>query len=116
MNAQLNLFEASAPSAPRRLGGGPPCVELMWERARSPDVEIETLAIAAARPDEWLSWNDFRAVIEKHKIGSCFGHILFGYVRAGKLLEKKVYNGKGIGAEQPGSENYRGYYCKWRAA
>ncbi len=87
-----------------------------WARARQPEVKAAVLEIAASRPQEWLSWEDFRPVMEKHDISACFGHVLFAMVRDGCLVEQKIYIGKGIGAETPGSTNYQGYYSKWRMA
>jgi len=79
-----------------------------------PDVADEVLAIAKARPAEWLTWCAFRAVIEKHHIGFCFGQVLGRLVRAGQLEERRVYFGRGIGAEKPGSPNYEGFGHKWK--
>lgn len=81
-----------------------------------PEVAEEVLAIARARSEEWLTWGAFRAVIEKYQIGFCFGQVLGRLVRAGHLHEEKVYFGRGIGAEKPGSPNYQGFGHQWRAA
>jgi hypothetical protein len=110
---QLPLF-AAAP-APVRHSGMPPCVERAWERAYSDQVTAEVLAVAAARPEEWLGWNDFRSLIRQHDIGCCFGHAIGAIARRGLLQERKVCLGKGIGAAQPGSGNYQGYTCQWKA-
>jgi hypothetical protein len=111
---QLTLF-APEPAPARRLSGMPPCVERMWERALAPEVRQEVMAIATARPDEWLRSRCFRAVIDKHDISSCFGHVLHGFVREGLLQSRPVYYNKGIGGDQPGSGHYQGYYNEWRA-
>lgn len=107
MSIQLDMFPAPA----RRIGGGPPSVHAMWERAKSPAVRDDVLALAGARKGEWLRWSDFRAVIDKHQISAHFGHILFGYSREGLIEEKAVY----YGSEHPGPE-YKGFYSMWRLA
>lgn len=112
--SQLDMFPPpQVAQALERRYGMPRSVALMWERASSPAVEASVLEVCAARKGEWLSWNDFRAVIEKYQISSCFGHVTSGMARAGLIREKTVYLGKGIGAEKPGSPNYRGFSCKY---
>lgn len=113
-SSQLSLFPVPARS--ERPCGMPPGVFARWELAYSPKVKAELVAVATARPVEWLEWRDFREVMDKYKIGFCMGHVLGHLVREGRLEEKKVYLGKGIGAEQPGSGNYQGYTHNWRAA
>lgn len=110
---QLSLFPAQERKPSR--GGMPLSVERMWERAQTPAVREETLAILVARRGEWLGWNDFRSVIDRHQISSCFGHIISGFAREGLLQERKVYLGKGIGADRPGSPDYMGYKNEWSA-
>lgn len=110
---QMTLFEA--PVA-RRLGGGPPEVQRRLQLAFTEPVKLELLAVTSARPDEWLNWRDFRAVMEKHQIGFCMGHVLSQLVREGRLQEKKVYFGNGLEAERPGSPDYKGYTHNWRAS
>lgn len=111
---QLSLFAAEL--APAQSYGMPPGVRVRWGRAMQPDVAEEVLAIARSRPTEWLTWGAFRTVIERHQIGFCFGQVLSCLVRAGHLDEERVYFGRGIGAEKPGSPNYRGFGHQWRAA
>lgn len=115
MTKQIELFEPEAP-VKRRLGGGPPDVQRRLELAFTEPVKQELLAVAVARPDDWLKWNDFRAVMEKHKIGFCMGHVLSHLVREGRLQEKAIYFGKGLEAERPGSPDYMGYTHNWKAA
>jgi len=110
---QLSLF---APALrPVGYTGRPPIVDRIWERAFSPEVEAEILATVAARPDEWLGWNAFRAIIDKHGIGSCLGHVLGRMVRTGLIQEKRIYCGKGLEADRPGSPDYMGFYNEWKA-
>lgn len=111
MSAQLSLFVPDA-LVPRIVGMSP---DARFELAFTEPVKLELLAVAAARPNEWLGWDVFRAPMEKHQIGFCMGHVLFSLVRAGRLEERPVDFGKGIGAEQPGSGNYQGYKNEWRA-
>jgi len=111
---QLTLFEAPQPI--ERLCGMPPDVERKWRVAFSPEVELAVLAVVAARPGEWFGRSAFRQIIEQHDIGFCIGHALGAIARKGLMQERPVYLGKGIGAEQPGSPNYRGYTREWRAA
>lgn len=110
MIAQLSLFAPDAPVCP--IGLSP---DARFELAFTEPVKLELLAVAAARPDDWLGWNAFRVPMNLHQIGFCMGHVLHQLVRAGRLQEKKIYFGKGIGAELPGSGNYHGYTTEWRA-
>lgn len=114
MIAQLPLF-APEPAPEIRLGGGPPDVQRRFALAMTEPVKLELLAVAAERPAEWLGWKDFRAVMEKHQIGFCMGHVLFNLVRAGRLQEKVIYLGKGLEADKPGSPDYQGYKNEWKA-
>jgi hypothetical protein len=124
VNAQLTLFAPDVELEPiepevefkPKLGGGPPGVQRRFQLAFTEPVKLELLAVAASRPDDWLQWNDFRAVMERHQIGFCMGHVLFHLVREGRLQEKIVYLGRGIEAERPGSPDYQGYRTEWRAA
>ena len=90
-------------------------VALMWDRANSPAVQVSVVEVCTACKGEWLDWNQFRAVIEKYQISSCFGHVLSGMARAGLIREQTIYHGKGIGAEKPGSPNYQGFGHKYSA-
>lgn len=110
----LDLFPP-APSVARDRYGIPRGVAAMWARAQSQECKDAILDAAAAKPGVWLGWHDFREVRAKYQIGACMGHILSSLVRAGKLQERTVYLGKGIGAEHPGSPNYQGYRTEWRA-
>jgi hypothetical protein len=112
MIAQLPLFE---PEVTRRVGAGPPEVERLSNLAFSEPVKLELLAVAAARPDDWLRWGDFSGPMENHKIGFCMGHVLGQLVREGRLQEKLVYYGKGLEADRPGSPDYMGYTHNWKA-
>jgi hypothetical protein len=85
------------------------------ELAFSPQVVGEVLAAVEARANEWMGWEAFRQVIDKHRIGFCLGHVLSSLARTGRIRERNVYVGKGIGAERPGSPNYYGFKCEWRA-
>lgn len=115
---QLNLFAPEpAPAATSRTDGFfgmPPGVRRRRERAMQPDVAEEVLAIARARSAEWLAREAFRAVIERHEIAFCFGHVLSDLARTGQLEERKVYFGRGVGAEKPGSPDYQGFGNEWR--
>jgi hypothetical protein len=124
MNAQLALFAPEVELEPiepdvefkPKLGGGPPSVQRRRQLAFTEPVKLDLLAVAASRPDDWLRWRDFRVVMERHQIGFCMGHVLFQLVQEGRLQEKKVYFGKGIEAERPGSPDYKGNGTEWRAA
>ena len=110
---QLSLFPDPAPST--RPCGMPPGVHARWELAYSPKVKAELVAVATARPGEWLEWRDFREVMERYEIGFCMGHVLGHLARTGLLKHKDIPLGKGIGAELPGSENFRGTKSNWMA-
>lgn len=99
---QLDLFPPPAPA--RRPDP--------WEVAFSEEVKLELLAAAAAKPERWLGWDDFADVRDKHKIGSCMGHVLGSLVRDGRLRELIVW----FGAEWPGQDTeYKGYGSRWRS-
>jgi hypothetical protein len=115
MNAQLPLFAPEVEFKPI-CGGGPPGVQKRFQLAFTEPVKLDLLAVAASRPDDWLQWRDFRVVMERHQISFCMGHVLFQLVREGRLRERKVYLGKGIEAERPGSADYKGYGNEWKAA
>lgn len=112
-HTQLALFESPAESV--RRSGRPPDVERRWNLAFSPEVKAEILQIIQARPMKWLSWKDFRVIIEKYKIGFCLGQVLSSLAQSGQIEVKKVYLGRGIGADRPGSGNYEGYTHNYRA-
>lgn len=109
---QLALFQQPAPAV-RRVGGRPPDVERRWNLAFSEPIKLELVEVAAGRPGEWLDWSAFSGVRERHQIGFCMGHVLYALVREGRLLERTIYLGKGIGAEQPGSPAYQGFTNEW---
>lgn len=113
MSAQLLLF-APEPVFEPKTGGGPPGVQRRFALAFTEPVKLELLAVAAARPDEWLAWRDFRAPMEKFQISFCMGHVLHALVREGRLQEQVIYLGTGIGAEKPGSSDYKGFKCNWK--
>lgn len=115
MTQQTELFALEEP-VEMRLGGGPPGVQRRFQLAFTEPVKLELLAVALARPDDWLKWPDFRVVMEKHQIGFCMGHVLGQLVREGRLQEKKVYFGNGLEADRPGSPDYKGYRTDWKAA
>lgn len=106
---QLTLFEE--PKLARRLGGGPTDVQLRLERAFSEPVKAELVARLNERIGQWLGWNDFSDIRDRHKIGFCMGHVLFQLAREGRALERRIY----FGAERPGElQPYLGYtsvYC-----
>lgn len=113
--AQMYLFAAEpVPSPVRHRGGMPPCVERMIERARSPEVEAQALAIFRARAGEWLSRAPFRTLIRQHDISSQFGRVTSRLEQAGLIESRQVYLGHGIGAESPGSANYQGFHLEYR--
>ena len=114
MTQQTELF-APEQEVERRIGGGPPDVQRRFALAFTEPVMLELLAVAAERPDDWLRWNDFRAPMEKHRIGFCMGHVLGHMVRDGRLQEKPIYYGKGLEADKPGSPDYQGYTHAWKA-
>lgn len=109
---QLDMF--STPES-RPASAMPRNVELMWERAFTQEVELEILAFAASRPTDWLSFSDFREALARHDISTCLGHVLGRIARAGLLEEKRVYLGRGLEADRPGSPDYQGYTCRWKA-
>ncbi|MGV7210482.1 hypothetical protein ACLB1G_21825 [Oxalobacteraceae bacterium A2-2] len=104
-SATLDLFPAEVPA---ERSCRPPIVDHMWERAQSEEVRRDILAVFAAKPAQWLSWSDFRCVIKAHQIGACLGHVLFGMVREGKIIEKIIY----FGTERPGP-GYAGFTSNW---
>lgn len=112
MTTQLTLFEGS--DAKRQLSGMPPQVQRQWELAWSLKIERRLLAVAAGRQGEWLNGRPFRDALKKYEIGHCIGHVLGHLARTGKLDERKVYLGKGMEADRPGSPDYRGFNCEWR--
>ena len=91
---QLALFET-----PQRDGR-----VVRWELAFSSEVEVAVLAIFEARPDDWLDWSDFKKIIEKNKIGFCFGHVLFQLSTRGKIMRKDIY----FGSDHPSKPNFLG--------
>lgn len=118
MNSQLALFAPEAPpasAAPLRVGGGPASVQRRFALAFSESVKLELLAVAAARPGEWLQWSAFSGPREKHQIGFCMGHVLHALVGEGRLQERAIHFGSGIGTEQPGAPGYQGSMCEWRS-
>lgn len=72
------------------------------------------MQIFRARPSEWLDWPAFRSVIEKHGAGFGLGHKLYSMARRGLLEDKDIYLGRGIGAERPGSPEYRGFRTEYK--
>lgn len=100
--SQLALFDAPHKSPLDRQ-------KAILNLAFSDSVRDEILALAGARKGEWLAWNDFRSIFEKHKIGFCFGHVLYRISRTGLIEEDKVYFGtKHLGPD------YRGFGNRWR--
>ena len=91
---QLALFET-----PHRLGR-----DIAWDLAFSKEVESAVLAIFESRPDDWLDWADFKKIIEKNKIGFCFGHVLFQLSKRGTIVRKDMY----FGSDHPGKPNFLG--------
>lgn len=113
--SQLALFTPEpAPLKPTPSYGVPPSVRRKYERAATPEVRAAFLAVAQARPNEWLSSWAFRAVIDKYDIGCCFGRVLWHLEQQGAIVTRKVYFGKGIDAERPGSPNYQGFGHEYR--
>ena len=76
----------------------PRSVEAAWERGFSESVKLELVMRLNERPGEWLRLHDFADIRERHKIGCCLGHVLYGLAHAGRALSKNVY----YGAERPG--------------
>lgn len=106
--SQLTLFEP--PAKPEIYDPG----AAIWKRAFTDEVKTALLAVMASCRGEWLEWRDFDQVREKYDIGSCMGHVLFHLSEYGAVERKEIFLGRGIGAEQPGSPNYRGYTNSWR--
>jgi hypothetical protein len=107
--SQLDLFPT--PQLPARRNRRDELLELAF----SPEVKDALADVARSRIGAWLGWDAFKAVRERYDIGFCMGHVLFALVREGRLLEKKIYLGKGLEADRPGSRDYQGYYCQWSA-
>lgn len=104
----LDLFE---PDPPVRRHHS----EVRLGRAFSSDVKSDILRILAARHGEWLGISDFREVSTRHDISCCIGFPLYFMARAGSIKSRDIYLGDGIGAERPGSGNYRGFKSEWSA-
>lgn len=100
MSVQLSLFADPAPRV-RRPGDD------AWERGFSEPVKAELVARLNERVGQWLGWEDFSDIRERHRIGCCMGHVLFHLVRAGRVLERHIYYGTESG---PG---YKGYNDVW---
>lgn len=109
---QLPLFEQPIPV--RRLGGWPPDVERRWNLAFSEPLKAELVARLNERTGQWLTWRDFDDIRERHQIGFCMGHVLYGLALAGRAMKKDVY----YGAERPGDpfKPYLGFYSIWSSA
>jgi hypothetical protein len=106
MSMQLSLFADPAPRM-RRPGDD------AWERGFSDLVKGELVARLNERIGQWLGWEDFRDIRERHKIGCCMGHVLGHLERAGRIMEKKVY----YGTEHPGLPGeYKGYNSMYSSA
>ncbi|WP_299538262.1 hypothetical protein [uncultured Herbaspirillum sp.] len=101
MVAQLELFQRP-PARDSR--------DIAREKAFSIEVEQEILAVFSSRPEEWLSYSDFRELIDKHKIHSWLGHVLHRIAREGKLQTSRLY----YGAEWPGDPDYRGFDDRYK--
>jgi hypothetical protein len=109
MTAQLGLFDAPAPAAPR--GGGMPAgVRARFELAFSEPVKLELVARLAERPGQWLRWADFDDIRERHQIGFCLGHVLSSLVRDRRALEQVIYYGA-KDTQVPGA--YQGFGHIW---
>ena len=106
--SQLTLFDA--PKATLS------CHERLAQLAWAPETRQALLDVFNARPGEWLSPFDVHEVAKALGVGSWFGHVLSKMSRDRLLLEKKVYAGKGIDADKPGSPNYQGFYNMWMLA
>ena len=106
---QLALFAEPVPSV--RQGGGPPGVQLRLALAFSEPVKAELVARLNERIGQWLAWNDFADIRERHQIGFCMGHVLSSLEREGRALVKNIY----FGAERPGDpfKPYLGYTSVW---
>lgn len=112
---QAELFTSEPePLKPTSPIGMPTGVRLKHERARSPEVSAALLEVAQARPGEWLTSRTFEAVFQRFDISCARGTAIGQLVRARQLDERRVYFGKGIGAEQPGSPNYQGFGHEYR--
>lgn len=101
----LDLFPAAAPVAVRNRHSS----DAKWEIAFSAPVREQILAVFTAKPARWLEWADFRSIIDDHRIGFCFGHVLFRLCQEGVIAGKRIY----YGARRPGDPNYLGYGDKW---
>lgn len=105
---QLTLFADSKPT--RRPRGGPPGVQDAWAHGFSAPIMDELVARLNARLGQWLGWNDFADIRDRHRIGCCMGHVLANLERAGRIAEKRVYYGTEC-PTLPGE--YRGYGHLW---
>lgn len=108
MTAQFELFVTEEPQVPR-LGH----VERIWQLAFSDEVKAEVMRVFQSKGNQWLDWNDFRTIIDRHKIGSCFGHLLGRMARDGLILEQLRYHG----AQYPGDGQgvYEGFSSRYAA-
>jgi hypothetical protein len=102
--SQLTLF-----AEPMRCGM-PRVVAEKINRAQADEVQQAYLAIARARPDEWLDYRSFRAPRERYNLTSCWSRPLGLLVRAGLIEDRRVYSG----SETPGPD-YTGFHNEWRA-
>lgn len=115
--SQAELF-APEPVAPKPAPsyGMPASVRRKHMLAQSPEVLAAAMAIFLARPGEWLKWSAFRSVIDRFDISCCFGRVLTSLAHQGDIEERKVYFGRGIDAERPGSPTYQGFGHEYRLA
>jgi hypothetical protein len=107
MSAQLGLFDE--PPAPR-VGGAPPSVRRRADLAFSEPVKLELIARLAERPGQWLRWDDFADIRDRHQIGFCMGHVLASLVREKRALEQVIYYGA-KDTQIPGA--YQGFGTIW---
>jgi hypothetical protein len=115
--SQLALFAPEAPAAPTEpVSAGHRNYARMEKLMACPVIEADLMEIFRSRPGAWLDWPAFRPVIAKHECGFGLGHKLGSMARRGLLDEKNVYLGRGIGAERPGSPEYRGFRIEYRLA
>jgi hypothetical protein len=88
----------------------------LGELITCPLIEADLLEIFQARPNDWLTWSAYRPVIERHDVGFGLGHKLGSMERRGLLEDQDIYFGRGIGADRPGSPEYRGFRTEYRLA
>jgi hypothetical protein len=113
---QLALFapEVAAPQS------APPVRLSKYARVEAliacPAVEADLMEVFRELPTEWLNWSAFRSVIAMHAAGFGLGHKLGSMAGRGLIEDKRIFLGRGIGADQAGSPDYHGFKVEYRLA